>query len=93
MTIDPLAAKIPSAAAETGDAARVHQAAQQFEGLLIAQMLRSAHAGDSGWLGTGQDQAGECAMGLAEQQVADMMAAAGGLGLASLLVQGLAPKR
>jgi Rod binding domain-containing protein len=65
--------------------------AEQFESLLIAQMLRSARAGE-GWFGTGEDSTAESAMGLAEEQFASAMAAQGGLGLSRLIAEGLARK-
>lgn len=69
--------------------ARIHDAARQFEALLIGQILASAH-GEGGWLGTGEDAAGSCATGFAEQQLATMIAQEGGLGLAKLIAKGLA---
>jgi len=71
---------------------RMHDAGQQFEALLIAQMLRTARESGSGWLGTGEDQAGECAIGMAEEQLGEMLARAGGLGLSSLIEEGLQRK-
>ena len=68
--------------------ARIHDAAQQFEALLLGQILASAH-GEGGWMGSGEDAAGSCATGFAEQQLATMMARQGGLGLAKLIVKGL----
>ena len=69
---------------------RVREAAQQFEALLIAQLLRSAReAGASGWLGTGEDQTAASALALAEEHFAQALAAQGGLGLAGLIVSGL----
>jgi Rod binding domain-containing protein len=68
----------------------VTQAAEQFESLLLAQMLKGAHDETSGgWLGTGDDQAGGSMVELAEEHLAQMMAAKGGLGLASLIATGL----
>lgn len=63
-------------------------AAKDFEALLIGQMLRSMHEG-GGWLGTGDDQAGEAAIGLGEEQLARSLAASGGLGLSRLIESGL----
>jgi Rod binding domain-containing protein len=72
------------------DPARVTHAAQEFESLLIAQLLKSMRESDSGgWLGTGSDQAGAHAMELAEEQLAQALAHQGGLGLAKLVVSGL----
>lgn len=69
----------------------IHDAAQQFEALLIGQMLRSAREAGSeeGWMGTGQDSSGSSVMEFAEQQFAQLLAAGGGLGLATLVTEGL----
>ena len=72
---------------------QVRDAAEQFESLLIAQMLRSARESGGGWLGTGEDQAGGCALEMAEPHVAQMLSRAGGLGLASLVAEGLDRER
>lgn len=68
--------------------AKIQDAAQQFEALLIGEILRTAHQSD-GWLGTGEDAAGGCAMGFAEEQLATVMARSGGFGLAKLIAKGL----
>ena len=80
----------PLAAAHTDDRdpARVHDAAQQFESLLLGQMLRSVRESGAGWLGE-EDNAGESATDMAEQQFATVMAQQGGLGLADLITRGL----
>ena len=69
----------------------IHDAAQQFEALLIGQMLRSAREAGSeeGWMGTGQDSSGTSVMEFAEQQFAQVLASGGGLGLATLVTEGL----
>jgi flagellar protein FlgJ len=74
---------------KTGDPARISDAAQQFEALLLGQILRSAHESGSGWLGSGGDSSGDCATDYAEQQLAVAMAQQGGLGLAKLITAGL----
>lgn len=66
---------------QSPQADRAKVAAQDFEALLIAQMLRSARE-DEGSSGT--------IMEYAEQQVAQMISASGGLGLATLVERGLA---
>jgi Rod binding domain-containing protein len=71
------------------DPARVRDAAQQFESLLIGQMLRSVRESGSGWLGSGEDAAGDCATDFAEQQFAGVLAKSGGLGIADLIARGL----
>jgi peptidoglycan hydrolase FlgJ len=70
------------------DPARVHEAAQQFEALLMGQILRSARQSGSGWLGA-EDSSAECATDYAEQQFSAVLAQQGGLGLADLIVKGL----
>ena len=74
---------------KTDDPTKAHDAAQQFEALLIEQILRSAHENGEGWLGSGGDSAGDCATDYAEQQLAIMLAQKGGLGLANLIEAGL----
>jgi Rod binding domain-containing protein len=70
------------------------EAAGQFEALLLAQMLKSMHeAGEGGWLGTGEDQAGSSMMEMAEEHLAQVLASQGGLGLARMVAQGLDQNR
>jgi len=69
--------------------ARIHDAAQQFEALLLGQILETVSQ-SGGWLGSGEDSAGSCATSFAEQQLAGMLAKQGGLGLSKLIEQGLA---
>src|ERR1700761_6076130 len=64
-------------------------AAQQFEALLLSQMLHSERESGNGWLGTGSDSGDDCAIDFAEQQLATMMARQGGLGLASMIASDL----
>jgi Rod binding domain-containing protein len=71
------------------DPDKIHRAAQQFESLLISQILKTAHGDSEGWLGTGDDQTASSAMGIAEEQVAQALSARGGLGLAPLIEKGL----
>ena len=72
------------------DPKRIADAARQFESLLIGQLLKASHgSGGSGWMGTGDDQAGAQAIDLAEEQLAQTLAQQGGLGLAKLVVAGL----
>ena len=78
----------PAAASNSRDPNRAHDAAQQFEALLIGQMLHSVRQSGSGWLGS-EDSSGECATDFAEQQFATVLAQNGGLGLADLISKGL----
>ncbi|HEY1337132.1 MAG TPA: hypothetical protein VGF59_06450 [Bryobacteraceae bacterium] len=72
---------------------KVHDAAQQFEALLLEQILQSARGGGGGWLGSGEeDAASDSATGFAEQQFANALARHGGLGIADLVAAGLTPE-
>jgi flagellar protein FlgJ len=64
----------------------LEEAAGQFEALLLAQMLRHMRETSAeGWMGTGDDQAGQQMMGVAEEQLAQALASSGGLGLARII--------
>lgn len=67
-------------------------AARDFEAILIGQMLRSVRENDSGWLGTGDDDAGSTALGLGEEELARAIADGGGFGLAKIIASGLAQR-
>jgi flagellar protein FlgJ len=67
-------------------------AARDFEALLIGQMLRSIREEGSGWLGTGDDDAGATAVGFGEEQLAKALTKGGGLGLSKVIASGLAVK-
>ena len=71
------------------DPARVHDAASQFEALLIGQILRSARSDGTGWLGITEDSSADSAIDYAEQQFAAVMARGGGLGIAATIERGL----
>jgi Rod binding domain-containing protein len=61
--------------------------------MLIAQMLKSARKTDAGgWSGEESDQSTSSIMDMAEQQLADMLGAQGGLGIAQMVVTQLGPK-
>jgi Rod binding domain-containing protein len=68
---------------------KIHEAATQFESLLIGQILKSAHEEEGGWLGTGEDQTAGSAMGLADEYLAQAMSKRGGFGLAKSVSAGL----
>ena len=71
--------------------AKIKTTAQQFEALLIGQLLKtSREAGSSGWLGTGDnDEAGQIGMEVGEQEFARMLATNGGLGLSKTIEAGM----
>ena len=83
---------LPGGAAPTSKAdtpEKVHDAAQQFEALLIGQLLRSARQNGTGWFTDGEDPSGEVATDYAEQQFATALSQRGGLGLADMIAKGL----
>lgn len=90
VTLQPLlnSPAAPAAIPKSADPAKIREAAQQFEALLLNQILQTVSEG-GGWLGSNEDSASACAGGLAQQQLATVMAKNGGIGLASLVSQGL----
>ncbi len=81
--------------ATTKNQNKTKAAAQQFEALMIGQMLKSARSDSdtSSWMGAGEDdQTGQSAMEFAEQQLSGLMAKSGGLGLSKFITEGLNKK-
>jgi Rod binding domain-containing protein len=70
---------------------KIKDAAEQFEALMMGELLKTAReaGSDGGWMGTGDDQAGQASVDMAEQQVAAVMSKAGGLGMRNFIMQGL----
>jgi Rod binding domain-containing protein len=66
--------------------------AQQFEALLIAQLLKEARGDEDGWLGSGEDAGSATAAGLAEEQFAQALAQSGGLGLSAQIASSLSAR-
>ena len=89
----PVAWENTPAVAADSSAARprnVAEAAQQFEALLIAQMLKGARGDDqAGWFGSGEDAGSATAAELAEEQFAQALARSGGLGLGRQIASSL----
>ena len=71
------------------DPAKARDAAQQFEALLLGQILRSVREAAGSENG---DESATCATEFAEQQFALVLARQGGLGLAALIARGLERK-
>lgn len=94
LPIDPtravMAAKADSDAAAGTASPKLHDAARQFEALLITQLLRAARGDGDGWLGAGEDHSAASAMEMAEEQFAAALSSQGGLGLARLITSGIA---
>jgi peptidoglycan hydrolase FlgJ len=75
------------------DPEKIKNAAEQFEALMIEQMLQSAaNSGSGGWMGSSDDDSDSALGGVAEQSFAQALSANGGLGLAKLIVAGLSRK-
>jgi len=89
MNINPVLNLTAASSATPRDPAKVHDAAQQFEALLLGQMLRTERQSGSGWLGSGEDASAECVTDYAEQQFAAVLAQNGGLGIANMVAKGL----
>jgi Rod binding domain-containing protein len=71
---------------------KIKGAAQQFESLMISELLKTARS-ESGWMGTGdEDQAGQTGLDLGEQQMANVLSKSGGLGLQNFITQSLVRK-
>jgi Rod binding domain-containing protein len=68
------------------------EAAKQFEALLIAQMLRTAHESSSGSVDGEEDSSEDTMFDVAGQQFAQVMANNGGLGLAKMITHDLEKK-
>ena len=71
------------------DPARVHEAAQQFESFMIAQMLKSMRENEGTGFGTGGDSAGASALSLGDEAFAKALGESGGFGLARMVESGL----
>jgi Rod binding domain-containing protein len=85
---------LAAVSAPTKAPGKIHETAQQFEALLIGELLKtSREAGSSGWPGAGEDDsAGETGIEVGEQEFARMLAASGGLGLSKTIEAGMRQK-
>ena len=72
---------------------KIHDAAQQFESLMINEMLKSVkESSSSGWLGSDGDSASESATDMAQAQFATALAKSGGLGLTKMIETNLSSR-
>ncbi len=85
----PTVTDLSSASPDQAKQGKIKDAAKQFESLLIAQMLKGMRESGSGWLGSGEDQAMDSAMAMAEEHFASALSAGGGFGLAASVQSGL----
>ena len=82
-----ISSQLPS---KTTSPAKIHEAAVQFESMLIDQVLKLAReAGGSSCSGSEDDEAGQTGYELGEQEFSKRLASAGGLGLAPMIEAGL----
>jgi Rod binding domain-containing protein len=83
--IDPIAGAAIRPNATIATPKTTKDAAQQFEALLIGELMKASRS-DKGWLGTGEDdQAGQMGVEIAEQEFARMLAQKGGLGIGKMV--------
>jgi Rod binding domain-containing protein len=79
---------LSGAATGTGKSSKIHDAAQQFEALLVGEMLKSAReSGSWGLTEEDSDPGGDTLSGMAESQFANALAKSGGLGLSHMIEQ------
>lgn len=71
---------------------KIHEAAQQFEALMVGEMMKTARESGSegGWLGSGESTGDDSAIGMAESQFSQALASRGGFGLAKMIEQTVA---
>ena len=82
---------LPATGGSHGKPANAKEAAVQFEGMLIGEMLHSAHESNSGSLDGDEDSDSESdtTYSMAADQFAQLMAKQGGFGVAKLLTERL----
>jgi Rod binding domain-containing protein len=96
MSIEPMLSSSitqPALSASKDSPAKIKQTATDFEALLLAQMLKSAREASGGGLtadGADDSEANSTMIELGEQQFAQALASSGGLGIAKMVVIGLA---
>ncbi len=84
----PAGLRSPNAAGKKDSPAELNKAAEEFESLLLAQILRSVReSGSGGWLGSGEGNQMTSTMELAETQLARAMAQSGALGITKMLTR------
>jgi Rod binding domain-containing protein len=80
-----------SAASSKDTPEKIRKAATDFEALLIAQMLKSAREAGGGVTGDEdeEDETNSTVLELGEQQLAQVLANNGGLGIAKMVIAGM----
>ena len=87
--IVPPSALLPGVAVSRPNPTKAKDAAQQFESLLLAQMLKAVRESASDIGGEESESETSTMLEVAEQQFAQMLAQKGGFGLAQLVAAGL----
>ena len=83
-------APLAGATNATSKSSKIHDAAQQFEALLVGEMLKSAReSGSWGLTDEESDPGQDTFSGMAESQFANALAKSGGLGLSRMVEQGV----
>jgi Rod binding domain-containing protein len=97
MSIEPLLSysktqpSLSASSAKKDSPAKIRQAATDFEALLLAQMMKSARETSGGGVDDAEDSEENSTMiELGEQQFAQALASSGGLGIAKMVITGLA---
>ena len=99
MSIEPLLSysktqpSLSASSAKKDSPAKIRQAATDFEALLLAQMMRAARETSGGGLSADDSDDSEensTMIELGEQQFAQALASSGGLGIAKMVLIGLA---
>ncbi len=64
---------------------KLHDAATQFEALMITEMMKTARESNDGGVDNGDETGEDSSLSMAEQQLAQSIASNGGLGLAKMV--------
>jgi Rod binding domain-containing protein len=89
LSLAPTAAQATLSAKDSPE--KIRKAANAFEALLIAQMLKSARESGGGMTGDGdeEDETNSTVLELGEQQLAQVLANNGGFGIAKMVIAGM----
>jgi len=92
MAIAPIASLSPQLTLQKKDTPeKIHEAATQFEALLIGQILKNAQEDNKqGMMGDSEDDSASSTMDFANDFFARNLASKGGIGLAHVITEGLA---
>ena len=85
--IDRIVGPAVAAGEQNGaEAKKFKEATQQFEAILLGQILKAAHEStETGWLGEEERQSSSAIMQFSQEHLAQMLASHGGIGLAQRL--------